>query len=252
MTYNQNNLCNATDGGILSPRLQAVCEMIGRVGEDLGKKGTLRLADVGTDHAKLPVQCVKSGICGFVYAADLREGPLSVAKKNIESHGIGEDRISTLLSDGLDSVPKDYDCVSVCGMGGLLIADIIGRTEGSVPFVVSPMSSVEDLRRWLYDNSYAITDERVAREDRRLYTVMRVERVSQKVDYSLFDCYFSPAMRARYDLDGDVRDYLDYILSQMEKIANAQKDSLHKTPAYKTALTLISLGNKFINDTRKK
>ncbi len=252
MTYENNDLKQLTDGGILSPRLQAVCHMIGRIGEDLSKKGSLRLADVGTDHAKLPIQCVKSGICSFVYAADLREGPLAVAKKNIADHGIGEDRILTVLSDGLDSVPHGYDCVSICGMGGLLIADIIGRCEMNVHFAVSPMSSVEDLREWLYNNSYVITDERVAREDRRLYTVMRVEKTDTKVEYSLLDCYFSPAMRERYAIDGDVRDYFDYILSRNEKIVKAQKDSAHKTEHYDIALRLLEVGRKFVNDTREK
>ncbi len=252
MTYENNDSKQLTDGGILSPRLQAVCDMIGRIGDDLGKRGCLRLTDVGTDHAKLPIQCIKSGICSFVYAADLREGPLAVAKKNITEHGIGEDSIVTVLSDGLDSVPHEYDCVSICGMGGLLIADIISRCEMNVPFAVSPMSSVEDLREWLYNNSYSITDERVTREDRRLYTVMRAEKTDVKVEYSLLDCYFSPAMRDRYPIDGDVRDYFDYILSRNEKIVNAQKDSVHKTENYDTALRLLEEGRKFINDMREK
>ena len=250
MTSHNGNLRELTDGGILSPRLKAVCDMIGRVGEDIGTESSFVLADIGTDHGKLPIQCVEDGVCSFVYAADLREGPLASAKKNISLHGISEDKIKTVLSDGLDSVPQDYDCVSIAGMGGLLIADIVDRRPKDAVFVLSPMSSIEDLRKWLYERSFSITDERVAREDRRLYTVMRAEKSCVPVSYTLFDCYFSAPMRDRYEEDKEIRDYLDYIISQMKKIVAGQEKSPRKTESYTVALSIIAEGEKFIDSMR--
>ncbi len=250
MTSHKENLCGLTDGGILSPRLKTVCDMISRVRADIGKSRSFILADIGTDHGKLPIQCIKDDICSFVYAADLREGPLASAKKNISLHGISEDRIKTVLSDGLDSVPQDYDCVSIAGMGGLLIADIVSRSPKAAVFVLSPMSSIEDLRKWLYDNSYSITDERVAREDRRLYTVIRAEKSLSAISYTLFDCYFSAAMRDRYAEDKEIRDYFDYVISQMKKIVLGQEKSPHKSESYTKALKVISEGEKFIDSMR--
>ena len=57
------------------------------------------VADIGTDHAYLPVWLVRSGKIPSAVAADLREGPLANAQANIERNGVS-DRIKTVLSDG--------------------------------------------------------------------------------------------------------------------------------------------------------
>ena len=44
------------------------------------------LADIGTDHAFIPIYAVKHEICAKALAADLREGPLNIAHDNIKKH----------------------------------------------------------------------------------------------------------------------------------------------------------------------
>ena len=75
---------------------------------DLVRPGS-RVADIGTDHAYLPIELVKQGISPVAIAADVREGPLRMAQRNIERAGLGA-RIETVLSDGLTEIAESrYD-----------------------------------------------------------------------------------------------------------------------------------------------
>ena len=83
-------------------------------------------ADVGTDHAHLPVYLYNTGrICGAV-ASDINRGPLTVAENNIRENGAAAG-VVTQLSDGLAEIeryqPRD---IAIFGMGGELIMRIIG------------------------------------------------------------------------------------------------------------------------------
>ena len=133
-----------------------------------------RVADIGTDHAALPVFLVQSGRCGGAVASDLRKGPLSSAGKNIEAAGLSE-KISTRLSNGFDEIAEEeFDEAVIAGMGGLLICDILRRTpyRNSKSFILQPMSDPEEVRRWLYLHGFEITREKAACEGKRVYVVM--------------------------------------------------------------------------------
>ena len=85
------------------------------------------LCDVGTDHGYLPCYMIENGLCSKAYACDIAQGPLDSAIAHINERCLS-DRITTVLSDGLDSVEKgDITDVVIAGMGGELIADIISR-----------------------------------------------------------------------------------------------------------------------------
>ena len=60
-----------------------------------------KAADIGCDHGKLSAALVCGGRCPFVIAADLRPGPLSVARANIQAAGCA-DRVELRLGDGLE------------------------------------------------------------------------------------------------------------------------------------------------------
>ena len=45
------------------------------------------IADIGTDHAYLPIYLIKKGICNTAIASDINKGPVEKAKSNIRREG---------------------------------------------------------------------------------------------------------------------------------------------------------------------
>lgn len=133
-------------------------------------------ADIGTDHAYLPVYLVEKGIIKKGIAADLRVGPLENARDAVVSYGYS-DQIELRLSDGLDNFKEnEVQEIAVAGMGGLLISSFIERTEwlknDNIHLILQPMTHIEELRKTLFDNNFIIDKEVVAKDCDKLYIVL--------------------------------------------------------------------------------
>ena len=100
----------------LTPRLLALAQQV--------PEGA-RFADVGTDHARLPVWLLEQGIIQHAIASDLREGPLEQARETARRHALTE-RLSFRLGDGLAPIRgEEVDVCAIAGMGGETIAAIL-------------------------------------------------------------------------------------------------------------------------------
>ncbi len=143
------------------------------------RKGAV-LADVGTDHAYLPIYLLHAGICPRAVATDINEAPLQQARSHAAAYGAA-DRISFYLADGLsgiDLAAEGVTDIAVCGMGGELIAGILDAApytrKPGIRCLLQPMSSVEDLRRYLAGAGYRIEDEKLAAAAGKIYTCLAV------------------------------------------------------------------------------
>lgn len=137
------------------------------------------VADIGTDHARLPVYLVRKGICPRVLATDLHEKPYQSACRAVAAHALG-DRIEVRRGDGLQPLlPGEVDLVVVAGMGGNTIRQILATGAGVLAavkrLVLQPMTDAGDLRRWLVENGWRLVDEKLVEEDGRLYVIMAAE-----------------------------------------------------------------------------
>ncbi len=135
-----------------------------------------RVADIGTDHAYLPVFLIKEGIVSKAFACDVSDGPLFNARNNIERAGI--EGIILRKGDGLKAVlPQEVDTVVIAGMGGDLIARIIADAEwvrdGRYELILQPMTAVEELREFLCRNGFSILKENAVSAHGRIYTAMK-------------------------------------------------------------------------------
>lgn len=152
----------------MTPRLQAVARLV---------PAGARLADVGTDHAHLPVWLLLQGRLQTAIATDIREGPLSRAKETVSAYGV-EGRVSLRLCPGLNAVtPEEADTVTICGMGGEMIAGILNAapwTRSETTLILQPQSSLPKLRGWLTEHGYRIEREYLAKEAHHWYPVLLV------------------------------------------------------------------------------
>ena len=159
----------------LSKRLATVGDLIPR--------GS-RLADIGSDHAYLPVALMLENKLSFAMAGEVVEGPYQSAKTQVSKSNL-TDKIIVRLANGLDAIePEDQiDVISICGMGGTLIRDILeaGRKKSfnrKERLVLQPNIGEPTLRRWLMANDYSIIDETIVEENRKLYEIIVAEKQS--------------------------------------------------------------------------
>ena len=152
---------------MLSERLKLIASLIGK-GE--------RVADIGTDHAYLPVWLVAQGICPSAIACDLREGPLENAGRAVAEAGFSS-VIDCRLGDGLQPITAgEVDDIAIAGMGGETIAAILEACtwakNRALHYVFQPMSRSEELRRYLLTNGYRIVSEQTVCEGGHWYVCM--------------------------------------------------------------------------------
>ncbi len=155
-----NNIIN------ISERLKCVAGLV--------NKGA-RVADIGTDHAYLPIYLVQNEISNKVYACDVRKEPLRRAKLHIDEYGLS-DKITTQLCDGLKGINKgDVDTVTICGMGGKLMKNIlkagIDKLGDNTQLVLSAQSELRDFRKYLLETGIYIKSEHMLLEDGKYYFI---------------------------------------------------------------------------------
>lgn len=151
------------------------------------------VADIGTDHAYLPVFLVKEGIVSKAFACDVVDGPLENARINILKSGVSG--ITVRKGDGLNAVkPFEADTFIIAGMGGDLIARILTDSpwikNEKYELILQPMTAVEDLREYLCRNGFEITLEQAVKSQGRIYTVMKVRFCGKVTDCSPLFYFF--------------------------------------------------------------
>ncbi|RCX22787.1 tRNA (adenine22-N1)-methyltransferase [Fontibacillus phaseoli] len=155
----------------LSARLQHIADRL---------PSGCRFADIGSDHALLPVYAVQSGQACFAVAGEVNEGPLEAAKRQVAEAGEGK-RVSVRKGNGLAVIaPGEVDAVTIAGMGGALIVSIlsagIDKLEGVTRLVLQPNVGEDLVRRWLFSNGWYLTEEVILEEDGKIYEILTAER----------------------------------------------------------------------------
>ena len=137
------------------------------------------LADIGTDHAHLPIYLVKHQKIASAVAADIAKGPLLRAEQNLRMHGLSG-VIKTELSDGLKNVmqynPTD---ITICGMGGETIMQIISDCpdvkDPSIRLILQPQSVIPEFREFILNEGFNIIDEGICLDKGKFYVCICAE-----------------------------------------------------------------------------
>lgn len=153
----------------LSKRLQTVADMV---------SPGMRLADIGTDHAYIPIYLTESGKITHAIAMDINKGPLERAEEHIKAQGL-ENQIQVRLSDGMSHLQEnEVDSAVIAGMGGALMIKILeeGHEVASrlQELILQPQSELKKFRAYLLENGYMILVEDMVCEDGKYYPMMKV------------------------------------------------------------------------------
>jgi tRNA (adenine22-N1)-methyltransferase len=165
---------------LITPRLHAI----------LSKISTPTLADIGTDHAYIPIRLVQMGKIESAIATDINPGPIKIAKRNIEKYGLS-DRICVRLGGGLTPLHKgEVETILIAGMGGELISSIIrkdlDKAHSARRLILQPMNAQYELRKMLEKNGFRIIEEDLALEGFKVYNLMTVETGHSQAHEEIF------------------------------------------------------------------
>ena len=214
----------------LDPRLSLVFDLYDPC--DLG-------ADIGTDHAHLPAALLQRGRCRHMILTDISEGALQNARSEIRRFRLS-DRVDFRLGDGLLPLEEKCGMISITGMGGRTIRDILlaGRERlRGAGLVLSAHTDLPLIREAVEQVGYRLEREEPCLSAGRYYLVLRArpgrEALSGRVRRLGGPLFFSSSpqlvpylVRRREVLAAGLRGLLSASCPQEALIAQVQEDIL--------------------------
>ncbi len=211
------NCAEKEEVALLDARLLCVASMV--------RDGAC-LADIGTDHAYLPVHLMQTGRIERAIAADIGEGPAASARANVADAGL-QDAIGVRVCDGLCGIaPDEVSDIVIAGMGGETIIHILSEApwvcDTRLRLILQPMTKTVELRRWLYEHGFAMDEEHLVRDGRHLYNVMAVRFSGEPFDGSAIVPYVGALDREEGQLY--FRRQCDYLQKRIGGLRVAGRD----------------------------
>lgn len=238
------------------------------------------MADIGTDHAYLPIRLKQEERCPHVILCDVSPGSLKKAGEDWKAALPGEPA-DLRLGDGLQVLRSgEVKTVVMAGIGGILMAEILEfdpvKTCSFPRYVLQPRSHAGYLRWRLDLMGFTVLRERIAPEGSRMCEILTV---SSAGDGKAADAFFGkkaeeaaearqntaglaafhaldPAVQALFTYPDSlnpaepyVRDYLERQLEKQQKIlmrqkqgAAAETEEMNRTRALVRRLKKLSEG----------
>lgn len=132
-------------------------------------------ADIGTDHGLLPCALLKSDKCRRMILTDISDKALSHARDTIARARL-DDRVRFACGDGLAPIEEKCDFISITGMGGKTIAQMIenGRNRlQSAALILSAHTDLPFLREAVMNIGYHFDREELCYTAGRYYLIFR-------------------------------------------------------------------------------
>lgn len=155
------------------------------------------LADIGTDHAYLPVWLIERGQIKRAIAGDIAAGPCQAARFTVAMHNL-QDKVEVRMGSGLAVVkPGEVNCITIAGMGAstmisILEADMEVAASADL-LVLQPMAGAASLRQWLCENGWEIADEELVDDPPHFYEIICARR-GEKKNYSAAQYVVGPLL----------------------------------------------------------
>ena len=251
-------------GYILSKRLTKVAKLV---------EPAAFLVDIGCDHGFLSIELVSNNTVKKALCTDINEGPLSRADEHIKEYGL-QDKISTLLSDGLIAIKEKedaypFDAACICGMGGLMGIKIMHEAAGYFKkmskIYLQLQSDIELVRIYLEAAGYEIEFEDMVFEDGKYYTVIKTHYKSGCEGSSICEMDFDNVpqyLKEKYDslsveeslkykynhymgMDEKVyKEFLEFMIDKYKTIRSFLPDDSERVPVIEKELKIMKLAYK--------
>ena len=202
----------------LSIRLQELANYI--------NKGEV-VADVGSDHAFLPIYLIKNNIIEKAYAIENKRGPYNIMESHIKENNVN---VVPMFSDGIKDLPSDVNTVVIAGMGAGLILEILSNKEklsNVNALVIDSHNDIPRLRKDIVKLGFVIKNESLIIDKKKYYTIIRFEKGIGT--YTEKEYYFGPILlNNKTDLFYKYhKDRLE-VINRLLTIENIDKEELLK------------------------
>lgn len=191
-----------------------------------------KIADIGTDHAYIPIYMIENNLAESFIAGDIRKGPVNIANNNVKKHNLS-DKIEIRLGSGLSVLKEnEVDTIIIAGMGGILISEIIDNhinIARKSALVLQPMNGQYELRHFLHKNGFKITDEDICIEGFKVYNIINAvsgkqSQFKKDIEYHLPE--YLKSNKHYKDLYNKKHREFVKIINGLEKSNNTDKEKL--------------------------
>lgn len=204
----------------LTPRLKAIADSIFECN---------MIADIGSDHAYLPIFLIKNKKIKKAIASDVNIGPANISRERIRQYGI-DNAIDVRVGYGLKVLePNEADVIIISGMGGLLIVNIIKESQdiarNSQMLILQPMKDGYQLRKWLVENFFDIVGEEIVKEESKFYEIIWAVPADRKKELQNVNIIGDKLLEKNNPI---LLEYVDSKINEYQKILEKLKG--HNTP----------------------
>ena len=155
------------------------------------------LADIGTDHAYLPVWLLERGQIVRAIAGDIAAGPCQAARSTVAMHNL-QAKVEVRMGSGLAVLqPAEADCITIAGMGASTMISILEAdmavAESTDILILQPMAGAASLRQWLCEHGWQLVDEELVEDAPHFYEIICAQR-GKSAKYTLAQYAVGPVL----------------------------------------------------------
>jgi tRNA (adenine22-N1)-methyltransferase len=170
----------------LSKRLLGLCSYV--------DKGAV-IADVGSDHAQVPLYLFEQGIISKAEAIENKQGPFGRMSQAIAASPYAS-ATHCSYSEGLSDLDSDVDTVILAGMGGSLVLKILQeypqKLQAIKTIIVDAHTDQRMVREGLSKLSYSLQDEDFIVDGKIPYNLMKWAKSPVPPIYSEAELSYGP------------------------------------------------------------
>lgn len=153
------------------------------------------IADIGSDHCKVPILLCKQNKIRFAQAVENKKGPYKRMCKEIEDSGFSN-AIKPTLSDGLNDLDECVDTLIIAGMGGKLIISILAKNIKKLAnistIIIDAHNEKYEISSFLMKQGYILADNSFFYDSNKPYDVMKWQKSENRVEYTESELKFGP------------------------------------------------------------